>query len=87
MLTPDQRKALNAGARTAKTLERNRRAGLHVPRLTMHERGVMALGLIADLGAWTGRSLGNEVLSRGLPIFVHDVSEGRYAWLLDEDVG
>jgi hypothetical protein len=47
----------------------------------------MALGLIADLGAWTGKSLGNYVLLRGLPIFVHDVAEGRYAGLLEEDVG
>jgi hypothetical protein len=87
-LTKDQRRALNTGARKAKALELARRnEGQPIPNIPTRERAVMALGLIADLGAWTGKSLGNYVLLRGLPIFVHDVAEGRYAWLLEEDVG
>ena len=47
----------------------------------------MALGLIAQRGGWIGTSLGNYILLRGLPTFLHDVAEGRYAWLLAKDVG
>ena len=43
----------------------------------------MALGLLAKLGGWVGTSLGNYILLRGMPVFAHDVSEGRYAWLLE----
>lgn len=86
--TKEQRKALNDGAKKAKALEAARReSGTPIPKLSLAERGVMALGLIADLGAWTGKSLGNYVLLRGLPVFVHDVAEGRYAWLFAEEVG
>ena len=83
-LTAEQRRDLRAGAKKAKTLELARRnSGLPIPSLSPVERGVMALGLIAELGAWTGKNLGNYVLLRGLPVFVHDVAEGRFAWLLD----
>jgi hypothetical protein len=45
----------------------------------------MALGKIARLGGWAGRkgdNLGNHILLRGPPVFLHDVFEGRYAWLV-----
>lgn len=87
-LTAAQRRALKSGAKKAEALESARRDhGIPIPKLSSVERGVMALGLIAKHGAWTGKHLGNYVLLRGLPIFVHDVAEGRYAWLLEEDVG
>jgi Transposase DNA-binding len=87
-LTKKQRQSLEAGAKRAKALELSRRErGTEIPELPLLERSIMALGLIAELGAWTGKSLGNYVLLRGLPVFVHDVAEGRYAWLLEEDVG
>ena len=52
----------------------------------------MLLGLAARHGGWAGRrgdSLGNYVLLLGLRIVLHDISEGRYLWLLEgsEDVG
>ena len=87
-LTADQRRELKAGARKARELELARRnEGKPIPALSARERGVMALGLIAEIGAWTGTSLGNYVLLRGLPIFLHDVAEGRYAWLVNGDMG
>jgi len=87
-LNKETHRALETGAKRAKEIELARRSqGVAVPKLSAKKRAVMALGLIASLGAWTGKSLGNFILLRGLPIFVHDVSEGRYAWLLEEDVG
>ena len=102
--TPEQRKKLEAGEKRAVEIElRRRETGRPVPKLSAEYRSVMMLGLIARLGGWAscnGAHLGNQVLSRGLPVFLHDVAEGRYAWLsetaepklpvltaLQEDVG
>ena len=87
-LPKEQRRDLKSGARRARDLEMARRErSVPIPALTARERAVMALGLIAERGGWIGTSLGNYILLRGLPTFVHDVAEGRYAWLLAEDVG
>ena len=86
-LTKDQRRALKKGAAKAKALETERRRTAVIPTLPASARAIMALGLVAERGGWIGTSLGNYILLRGLPTFVHDVAEGRYAWLLDEDVG
>lgn len=84
-LPKDQRRALRAGATRATELETARREhSAPIPALPIRERAVMALGLIAERGGWMGTSLGNYILLRGLPTFVHDVAEGRYAWLLAE---
>lgn len=83
--TPEQQRELVAGAKRADILERQRRNGQGLPELSRQERAVMALGKIACLGGWAGRkgdNLGNYILLRGLPVFLHDVFEGRYAWLV-----
>jgi hypothetical protein len=84
---PEQQRALVKGAVEAERLERRRQRGGKLPQLTSRERAVMALGKIARLGGWAARkgdNLGNYILLRGLPIFLHDVLEGRYAWLLSD---
>jgi len=87
-LPSEVRRALLAGAKRAKEIETARReSSTPLPPLAARERAVMALGLIAQRGGWIGKSLGNYILLRGLPTFVHDVAEGRYAWLFAEDVG
>jgi len=87
-LPKELRRELRAAGNRARELEMARQKGTPIPRLTTKERGLMALGVIAYEGSWTGVSLGNYVLLRGLPVFIHDVSEGRYAWpVSDEDVG
>ena len=90
--TDEQRRALLDGGRRAKQIERDRQAGRRVPPLTSRARALMLLGLAARHGGWAGRrrdSLGNYVLLLGLRIVLHDISEGRYLWLLQgaEDVG
>lgn len=85
--TPAQQKDLVKGAVAADRLERRRQRGGKLPNFTARQRAVMALGKIARLGGWAARPgdhLGNYVLLRGLPIFLHDVLEGRYAWLLSD---
>lgn len=87
-LPKEQRRALIAGAKKAKEIEMAFREGsAPIPPLSAKDRAVMALGLIARKGGWIGTSLGNYILLRGLPTFVHDVAEGRYAWLFAEEVG
>ena len=84
---PEQQRALVKGAIAADRLERRRQRGGNLPQFTSRERAVMALGKIARLGGWAARrgdNLGNYILLRGLPIFLHDVLEGRYAWLLSD---
>lgn len=84
---PEQQRALVKGATQADRLERRRQRGGKLPELTAGERATMALGKIARLGGWAARrgdNLGNYILLRGLPIFLHDVLEGRYAWLLSD---
>jgi hypothetical protein len=83
-LTNEQRRELKSGATAAKAIELARREeGKPIPALPARQRARMALGLLAYLGGWVGTSLGNYILLRGMPIFVHDVSEGRYVWLLE----
>lgn len=82
----EQRKELERCAAEACEIEKSRQKGKPVPVLPKRKRAVMALGLIARLGGWASRNgshLGNYILLRGLPVFLHDVSEGRYAWLLE----
>lgn len=82
----EQRKSLEDGAKKAKEIEKqSQEPEFKEPKLTRKERGVMILGLLARLGRWAGRSgdhLGNYVLLRGMILFLHDVSQGRYAWLV-----
>lgn len=84
----EERKELVKGADAAIAVEKARQEGVPVPKLDRRTRARMALGLIARRGCWVaknGVSLGNYVLLRGLPIVLHDVSEGRYAWLFEGD--
>ncbi len=90
--TDEQRRALLDGPARAEQIERDRQAGRPIPPLTRRARALMFLGLAARHGRWAGRrgdSLGNYVLLDGLRIVLHDISEGRYLWLLEgpEDVG
>ena len=81
----EQGKELVAGEKRAMEIERARREdGQRPPLLGDAERAMMMLGHIARLGGWAaknGAHLGNQVLMRGLPILLHDLSEGRFAWL------
>jgi hypothetical protein len=82
----EQRKELEQGAKKAHDIEKARQNGKPVPAIPKKQRAIMTLGLIARRGGWasTNKShLGNYVLLRGLPTFLHDVSEGRYSWLLE----
>jgi hypothetical protein len=87
--TAAQRQALEHGAQRAIEIERKVAAGGQPPsRLTHGQRATMTLGLIAYRGGWASRNgdyLGNQVLMRGLSVFLHDVGEGRYAWLVQDD--
>ncbi|MBI5545962.1 MAG: hypothetical protein HY901_18890 [Deltaproteobacteria bacterium] len=86
----EQRQEMVQGAKQAIEIERERSGrGIPPPELSQRTRARMTMGLIAKYGRWTaksGVSLGNYVLLAGLPIFLHDISEGRFAWLL-EDLG
>jgi hypothetical protein len=88
--TKEQRQDMVRGAERAILIETARRDhNKPPPKLTTRERARMTLGLIARRGRWTAKSkvsLGNYVLLSGLRIFLHDLSEQRYTWLID-DVG
>jgi len=85
--TTEQRQEMKRGAVQAKQIEQDRQKGVEPPPLSAQARARMALGLLAEHGRWTGKSgahLGNYVLLWGLPILIHDLSEGRYRWLFDD---
>ena len=87
--TTQERKALEAGAQKAIKIEEERMAtGKPPPPLSSRERATMTFGLIAYEGCWSSRngdSLGNEILLRGLRVFLTLLAFGHYAWLYDDD--
>ena len=86
-LSRDQARQLVKAADRAQEIEARRVKGAKPPKTSPRERAVMVLGVVARKGKWAARSgdhLGNYVLLRGLPIFLHDVAEDHYAWLFEE---
>jgi hypothetical protein len=88
--TQKQRQSLREGAQEARRLEKLRTTkGKRPPKLSLLQRGIMLLGLIAEHGGWSNHSktaLGNYVLLRGLHAFLPVLYHGLYPWLL-RDVG